>query len=167
MTDWTIQPLDRRHDRTGFTSGSEALDDFLRARVMQYEKRRLGKTFVATPIGGTRVIGYVTLAAGAVAFENLPGDAARKLPAHPVPVVLLARLAVDIAFQGRGIGKGLLLEALERAVGLSDKLGVWAVEVVAIDAAAVAFYRKYGFTPLLDSPRHLFLPIETVRKVLT
>ena len=103
MADWTIQPLDRRHDRTGFTSGREALDDFLRARVMQYEKRRLGKTFVATPIGGTRVIGYVTLAAG----------------------------------------------------------------VVAIDDAAVAFYRKYGFTPLLDSPRHLFLPIETVRKVLT
>lgn len=124
MADWTIQPLDRRHDRTGFTSGREALDDFLRARVMQYEKRRLGKTFVATPIGGTRVIGYVTLAAGAVAFENLPGDAARKLPAHPVPVELLARLAVDIAFQGRGIGEGLLLEALERAVGLSDKLGV-------------------------------------------
>lgn len=79
MADWTIQPLDRRHDRTAFTSGREAL---------------------------------------------------------------------------------------ERASGLSDKLGVWAVEVVAIDAAAVAFYRKYGFTPLLDSPRHLFLPIETVRKVL-
>ena len=66
----------------------------------------------------------------------------------------------------RGIGEGRLLEALERAVGLSDKLGVWAVEVVAIDDAAVAFYRKYGFTPLLDSPRHLFLPIKTVGQLL-
>ena len=94
---------------------------------------------------GNRAIGFFP--AGVGARKSLAG----RPPSRPPP---------------RGIGEGLLLGALERASGLSDKLGVCGVEVVAIDAAAVAFYRKYGFTPLLDSPRHLFLPIETVRKVL-
>jgi hypothetical protein len=100
MVDWTVEPWDRDHDRSGFACGRPSLDDFLRARVSQYEKRRLGKTFVAVPRGQRRVIGYHTLAASAVAFEHLPSGAARGLPKHPVPVVLLARLAVDRSVQG-------------------------------------------------------------------
>ena len=142
------------------------MDDFIRSRVSQYEKRRLGKTFVAVPRGEKRVIGYYTLAAGAVAFEQLPPDASRKLPKHPVPVVLLARLAVDRSAQGKGVGEGLLLDALRRTLDLSSELGVHAVEVDAQDDAAAAFYRKYGFTPLLDDPLHLYLPVSTVRDVL-
>lgn len=166
MADWAIQPLDRRHDRSAFRCGHVLLDEFLRLRVTQYERRRLGKTIVAVQDGSTRVIGFATLAASAVAFANVPRGLSRTLPSHPVPVVLLARLAVDTDFQGRGIGEALLLDVLERAAALSEKLGVFAVEVVAIDDAAAAFYRKYGFTALLDDERHLFLPIATVRNVL-
>lgn len=166
MADWTIEPLDRRHDRAAFSCGHAPLDAFLRDRVTQYEKRRLGRTFVALPTGGTRVVGYATLAAGAVSFGNLPPESSRKLPVHPLPVVLLARVAVDRGFQGMRIGEALLLDALERSLALSEQLGIFAVEVRAIDETAAAFYRRYGFTPLLDDERHLFLPIETVRRVL-
>lgn len=112
------------------------------------------------------MIGYCTLAAGAVAFEHLPAGASRKLPKHPVPVVLLARLAVDRPAQGKGLGEGLLVDALQRAVRLSAGLGVHAVEVDALDDTAAAFYRRYGFVPLLDDPLHLSLPIATVADVL-
>lgn len=166
MADWVVEPFGQHHERAAFACGKPPLDDFLRARVSQYEKRRLGKTFVAVPTGEKRVIGYYTLAAGAVAFERLPADAARKLPRHPVPVVLLARLAVDQSAQGIRLGEGLLLDALQRAVDLSAGLGVYAVEVDAIDDGAAAFYRKYGFDPLLDDPLHLYLPISTAEAVL-
>ena len=166
MADWAIGPLAKDHDRSGFSCGQPSLDDFLRARAGQYEARRIGKTFVAVPAGARTVIGYHTLAAGSIEFEHLPPDASRKLPRHPVPVILLARLAVDRSAQGRGLGEALLLDALQRSLDLSTRLGVHAVRVDALDDAAASFYRKYGFVPLLDDPWHLFLPIATVEDVL-
>lgn len=108
MGTWAIEPFGTHHERTGFSCGKPSLDEFLHTRVGQYEKRRLGKTFVAVPRGESRVIGYYTLAAGAVVFKHLPLHAARKLPKHPLPVVLLARLAVDQTFSGETIGRGTL-----------------------------------------------------------
>ena len=166
MAKWTIEPFAKHHDRSAFTCGKPALDDFIHARVSQYEKRRLGKTFVAVPEGEKQVIGYYTLAAGAVTFEHLPSEASRKLPKHPVPVILLARLAVDKSAQGMRLGEGLLLDALQRSLDLSASLGAYAVEVDAIDDSAVAFYVKYGFAALLDNPRHLYLPLATIEKLL-
>lgn len=166
MVEWQVEPFGTRHERDAFTCGKPPLDDFLRARVSQYEKRRLGKTFVAVPKGGNRVLGYYTLAAGSVSFATLPTGAAKKLPKHPVPVILLARLAVDLSAQGMKLGEGLLLDALQRSLDLASGLGVHAVEVDAIDESAAAFYRKYGFTPLLDDTLHLYLPISTVEDLL-
>lgn len=166
MADWIIEPFDKPHDRSAFSCGRPSLDDFIRTCVSQYEKRRLGKTFVAVSRGEKRVIGYYTLAAGAVMFEHLPTEAARKLPKHPVPVILLARLAVDQSAQAKRLGEGLLLDALQRAVDLSANLGAYAVEVDAIDDSAAAFYAKYGFVPLLDNPQHLYLPLATLEKAL-
>ena len=125
-----------------------------------------GKTFVAVSDGEKRVIGYYTLAAGAVLFEHLPTEASRKLPKHPVPVILLARLAVDQSVQGKRLGEGLLLDALQRSLDLSGNLGAHAVEVDALGDSAVAFYIKYGFAPLLDNPKHLYLPMATIEKAL-
>jgi GNAT superfamily N-acetyltransferase len=161
-----IEPFDKAHDRSGFTCGKPSLDDFIRTRVSQYEKRRLGKTFVAVSEGEKRVIGYYTLAAGAITFEHLPTEASRKLPKHPVPVILLARLAVDQSAQGNRLGEGLLLDALQRSLDLSGNLGAYAVEVGALDDAAIAFYVRYGFAPLLDNPKHLYLPLATIDKAL-
>jgi hypothetical protein len=88
VADWSIEPFGKHHDRSGFSCGKAALDDFIVARVSQYEKRRFGKTFVVVAPGEKRVIGYFTLSAGAVAFEDMPTGVSRKLPKHPVPVVL-------------------------------------------------------------------------------
>ncbi|MBS0262943.1 MAG: GNAT family N-acetyltransferase [Planctomycetes bacterium] len=166
MADWVIESFNKAHDRSAFTCGKPVLDDFIRARVSQYEQRRLGKTFVLVPVGEQRVIGYYTLAAGAVAFENLPTAASRKLPKHPVPVILLARLAIDQSVQAQRLGERLLLDALQRAWDLSNKLVAHAVAVDALDDDAVGFYTRYGFEPLLDNPRHLYLPMTTIAQVL-
>jgi GNAT superfamily N-acetyltransferase len=163
MDDWRIEPLDRKHDRAAFSCGKPPLDDFIRRLVSQYEKRNLGRTYVAVRPGESRVRGYYTLASGAVAFEHLPKASAKRLPRHPVPVILLARLAVDQTEQGRGLGERLLIDALRRCLELADRLGIHAVEVDAIDRPARAFYEKYGFVPLLDRELHLFLPIATIR----
>lgn len=166
MANWIIQPFGNHHERASFSCGRPSLDNFIHVLVSQYEKRSLGRTFVATVPDETRVVGYYTLAAGAIAFAQLPADASRKLPKHPVPIVLLGRLAVDASAQGKRLGETLLLDALQRSLDLSDVLGIHAVEVNALDDLAAAFYRKYGFTPLLDNPLHLFLPMTIVERVL-
>jgi len=166
MAEWQIEPLARDHFRGAFSCGKPSLDDFIRRLVSQYEKRNLGRTYVAVQAGEKRVCGYYTLASSSVAFENLPETSAKKLPKHPVPVVLLARLAVDQAVQGQGLGVALLIDALRRCLELVDKLGIHAVEVDAIDQQASVFYEKYGFAPLLDNEFHLFLPIATIRGAL-
>jgi GNAT superfamily N-acetyltransferase len=166
MADCPIEPLAVDQERSGFACGKPPLDDFLHRLVSQYEKRHLGRTYVACYPGTRRVAGFYTLASGAIAFQNLPPEAARKLPRHPVPSVILARLAVDRQAQGKGLGETLLIDALRRALALSDRLGIHAVEVDAIDEQARAFYEKYGFVQLAAQPLRLYLPIATVRKGL-
>jgi GNAT superfamily N-acetyltransferase len=162
MADWQIGRLQAMHERAGFTCGKPALDLFLHTLVSQYEKRHLGRTFVATEPGEACVAGYYTLAAGAVDVSSLPEAARKKLPQHPVPTLHLGRLAVDEAFRGKRLGETLLFHALQAALELSDKLGAFAVDLWAIDDDAAAFYRKYGFLPLDDAPRHLYLPMKTI-----
>lgn len=166
MGDWRIERLERSHERDRFTCGRPPLDEFILRLVTQYEKRNLGRTYVAVGPGEKRVIGYYTLACGNIAFQNLPRSTAKKLPRPPAPVLLLARLAVDLVVQGRGLGEALLIDALDRCMALADKIGVHAVEVHAIDSRASDFYQKYGFTPLLDSELHLYLPVATVPEEL-
>lgn len=108
-----------------------------------------------------RVLGYFTLASSAIAFENLPPNESQKLPKHPVPTILLGRLAVDRTQQGQGLGETLLMSAIAKSLDLAETLGVYAIEVQAIDTAAARFYAKYGFVPLLNDPLHLFLPLAT------
>jgi predicted N-acetyltransferase YhbS len=111
-------------------------------------------------------LGYYTLAAGAIAFEHIPPETFRRLPKHPVPVILLARLAVDQSVQGLRMGEGLLYDAQQRSLDLAAGVGVHALEVHAIDASSAEFYGKYGFSPLLDAPLHLYLPIATIEAQL-
>lgn len=167
MADCEIERLERSHIRDAFACGRPPLDEFIRRLVSQYEKRNLGRTYVAVRSGERHVRGFYTLASGSVPFQNLPDPSAKKLPNHPVPVILLARLAVDPSVQGRGWGEALLIDALRRCLGLADQLGIHAVEVDAIDQQAKAFYEKYGFTPLLDAQVHLFLPITTIKSVVS
>jgi GNAT superfamily N-acetyltransferase len=162
VAEWRIEQLRASHDRGEFSCGKPPLDDFLRLRSSQYEKRRLGRTYVALFPGANMVAGYYTLAAGAIAVADLPPEAAKWLRKHPVPVLLLGRLAVDQKARGQGLGRALLRDALLRTLDLSEKLGVFAVEVLAIDADARDFYRKYGFVSLADNDLHLFLSMKTI-----
>jgi GNAT superfamily N-acetyltransferase len=166
MAKWLIERLDSIHDRGEFCCGKAPLDNFLRSLVGQYEKRHLGRTYVAVLPGEKRVQGYYTLASGSVSFQHLPAGAAKKLPKHPVPVILLARLAVDQAAQGQGLGELFVLDALKRCLDLSEKLGAHAIEVDALDATAKEFYLKYGFVSLQDNELHLYLPMGTVAGTL-
>lgn len=162
MSIYQVERLAKAHERAEFACGKPPLDTFLHTLVSQYERRRLGRTYVAVVASEKRVRGYYTLASGAIAFANLPATASRKLPPHPVPVVLLARLAVDLSARGQGLGGLLLMDAFKRCRTLSESVGVHAVAVDAIDEEAVAFYQHYGFIPLLNSPRHLYLPLATI-----
>jgi GNAT superfamily N-acetyltransferase len=160
--EWRIDRLDHGHVREGFDCGKPSLNDFLHGLVSQYEKRNLGRTYVAIREGDQRVLGYYTLASGAIDAESLPVKQAKKLPRHAVPVVLLARLAVDRSVHGRGLGGFLLRDALTRSLDLSEKLGIHAVVVDALDAEAKAFYERFGFLPLTDDEMRLFLPLSTI-----
>jgi GNAT superfamily N-acetyltransferase len=151
-----------KHQRDGFQCGKPPLDAFLLTLASQYEKRKLGRTYVAVRPEENRVLGYYTLASGSLPFENLPKKLTKKLPKHPVPVVLLGRLAVDQSMQGKGLGRALLVNALKRVLDLSRSLGIFAVAVEAIDEQAKAFHEKFGFTPLLDYEFHLCLPLATI-----
>jgi len=161
---WVIEQFDSAHVRTGFDCGKPSLNDFLLQRVTQYQKRNIGRTYVLVPEGEKTVVGYYTLAASQIHVEELPEEVAKKLSRHPLPAILLGRLAVASSHHGQKLGALLLRDALQKCLDVSDTLGVFAVFVEAIDEQAVAFYVKYGFIPLKDSPNRLFLQITTLRK---
>jgi GNAT superfamily N-acetyltransferase len=149
------------HDRAAFDCGEQSLNEFLVRFARQNDEKGLGRTFVAVLPGDPRIYGYYTLSSGAVKSETLP----EKRPRYPTPVVLLGRLAVDESAKGQGLGKILLLDALKRVLLLADQMGIYAVEVHAIDPQARSFYLKYGFTPLLDDDVHLYLTMKKIRKL--
>jgi GNAT superfamily N-acetyltransferase len=157
-----IKPLGRGQDRASFDSGEPALDEFFRRHARQNQERGISRTYVATPRGESRVVGFYTLAAGAVPVLDMPDAERRQLPRYPLPTVKLARLAVDRAAQGGGVGKALLANALRRSVRAAEIIGIFAVEVYAKPGAA-AFYHRQGFAPLEDDRLHLYLPIRTIR----
>ena len=162
MAEWIIEPLQDKHERDAFSCGKTPLDTFLRSLASQYEKRRLGRTYVATEPGQTRVAGCYTLAAGSFDVSCLDESLQKKLPKHPIPTVHLGRLAVANAFRGKRLGETLLFHALHTSLTLAEKLGAFAADLWAIDEEARNFYRKYGFLPLQDNPLHLYLPMKTI-----
>lgn len=152
-----VAPLDAAHDRSGFHSGSDLLDRYLRERVTQDIRRRVAACFVALT-DGQRIAGYYTLASASLLLADLPDNIGKKLPRYPtVPTVRLGRLAVDQAFKGQGLGGALLADALDRAT--RSEIAAYAVMVDAKDEQAKAFYRHHGFIALPDSPFTLFLPL--------
>jgi GNAT superfamily N-acetyltransferase len=165
MADWVIEPLSHHHDRAAFSCGNASLDSFLKDLAGQYEKRRLGKTFVAVREGQGLVCGYYTSAAGSLDLSVLPEKQRKKLPKHPLPTVHLGRLAVDQSHQGQRLGETLLFHFLRSALDAANTMGVYAVDVRATDDKARDFYLKYGFLSLQDLPLHLYLPMKTVEQM--
>lgn len=166
MADWSIERLEKRHDRSAFDCGKPPLTDWLRLRATQDAKRGLSRTFVAVRPGQAVVLGYYALASHHVAYVLLPDEEAKDMPPDwPAPVVLLGRLATALTVQGRGLGELLLIDAFRRVLFLAEHMGVRAVEVDALDDRARSFYLRYGFRPLRDDLRHLFLGLKAIRKL--
>jgi predicted GNAT family N-acyltransferase len=159
--------FDRRTHRVdAFSCGEETLDRWLRAYAGQTQQRDAARTFVTTDAGGN-VVGYYTLVAAQVEHEQATASVRHGLSRHfPIPVALIARLAVASDRQGTGLGRSLLLDALQRILRASDELAVRAVTVDALGDHAASFYRHYGFEPTSLAPNTLMVPIHGVRNTL-
>lgn len=140
-------------DRSAFASGAEVLDRYLQQQAKQDMRRRVASCFVAVDAGGD-IAGFYTIAASSLVLDLLPADEARRLPRYPtIPAVLLGRLAVAQAHQGKRLGGALVADALLRATR-ADVMA-YAMLVDAKDDAAVRFYQHLGFTRLGDDGRRL------------
>lgn len=150
----------RRHDRAGFSCGVEPLDAYLRQQAAQHHRDGIATTHVlfddASP---SRVLGYYTLAAAHLLLEDLAPEERRRLPRHPVPAARLARLAVAVSEQGRGLGASLLQDAVKRCLELRGQLGVRLMLVDAKDEPAAKFYRAFGFRSTAAESRSLYLAL--------
>lgn len=156
--------LDKSHDRNAFDCGVPVLNDYLKQYAFQNQKRNAARTYVATR--GKRVVGYYTLAYGSVSGEEAPMAVKAGLARHPIPVILLARLAVDQLEKGQGLGKGLLKDALLRTVQAAEIAGLRAVMVHAKDDAARHFYEKHDFVSSPLNAYQLFLIITDIKASL-
>jgi GNAT superfamily N-acetyltransferase len=165
--DLVITPLGDQHDRKTFDCGEASLNQYLNRYAYQDIRRRLNRVFVVSPPAEPRlVIGYYSLSAGSLAAVDLPEKLRRRLPRYPVPVVLLGRLAVAKSHQGKGLGAILIADALQRIALASRVIAVYAVVVDALNERAAEFYQQFGFIRLPGQPLKLFLPMETVTKMV-
>jgi GNAT superfamily N-acetyltransferase len=151
------------HDVTGFSCGNEHLDRWLMSYAGQNQRRDAARTFVAAT-DDRRVYGYYTLVAGQIDHQDATAETSRGLSQRfPIPVAILARLAVDASRQRHGIGAALLNDALVRVVHASEQVGVRAVVVHAVDDRAAKFYERFGFRALAFTPRTLMVTLMTLR----
>jgi GNAT superfamily N-acetyltransferase len=153
--------LARSHDRNLFDCGVPELNEYLRRYAYQNQKKNAARTYAATR--GNRVVGYYTLVYGSVACDEAPPSVKAGLARYPIPVILLARLAVDLTEKGRGLGAGLLKDALLRTLQAAEIAGLRAMLVHAKDNAAKSFYEKFGFEPSPIDAYHLFLKISDIQ----
>jgi GNAT superfamily N-acetyltransferase len=163
-----VEPLDRRRHRLqAFRCGNASLDRWLHAGAGQAQRKDVARTYVAVD-GRNHVVGYYTLVAGQVEHEQSPGSVRKGVSPHfPIPVGLIARLAVATTHQGQGLGRDLLRDAPRRILAASEQIGIRAVLVHAIDERAAGFYRRLGFEPGTPDGLTLMVPLAAVRRALT
>jgi predicted N-acetyltransferase YhbS len=159
-----LERLREHHDISGFASGNSDLDGWLRRHALPSQAMDSARTFVL--LRDDSVVGYFSLTMASVRREDAPTRLVRGLPSYPVGMVLVARLAVDAAEQGSGLGAQLLSEALRKAVDAGEIAAARLVLVDAIDDAAAAFYRRHGFTPAPENPMRLYRRMKEIRASL-
>lgn len=162
MTESSFTPLGtltEGHDRTVFDCGVPALNQYLRHYAWQNQKRSIVRNYVTTKEGDAIVVAYYSLVFGSLDQKQLPAKVTKGLGKYDIPIMLLARLAVDHRVQGLGLGKALLKDAILRTMQAAGIAGLKLLLVHAKDIQAAEFYQKYGFEPVLDDALKLFLPI--------
>ena len=155
------EPLTASHLLDDFECGEAVLDDWLKRRALANQSSGASRTFVVRDQDG-RVCGFYAMAAGAVSHQLATGGVRRNMP-DPVPVMVLARLAIDRRVQGQHLGASLLQDAVNRAVAVSHNAGVRALLVHALHEKARQFYEHYGFQPSPAHPMTLMLRLSSVK----
>jgi GNAT superfamily N-acetyltransferase len=150
-------PLSETHRVEGFSSGVQALDEWLIRRAWHNQTTGASRTYVVLAAGA--VVGYYCLASGALALREAPGGIRRNMP-DPIPMAILGRLAVDRSWQGQGLGVALLRDAVERTRAASVILGIRGLFVHALSQTAADFYARYGFVASPTNPLTLVLSLK-------
>lgn len=159
--------LDASHAVEEFDSGVDSLDIWFKKHALQAQSSGSARTHVVVDHEQHRVVGYHALAAASISQAEATRRASKGMPRHPLPAVLLARLAVDQTVQDRGLGAWLLRDAMLRALSAADEIGVRVLLVHAIDDNARAFYARHGFEPSPTDELHLQLLLKDVRAAVT
>jgi GNAT superfamily N-acetyltransferase len=158
------EPLTEAHDLGDFSCGEASLDDWLKRRARANQASGASRTYVVCE--DNRVVGYYALASGVVLVENAPGRCRRNMP-NPIPVAVLARLAVDRECQGQGIGRALFRDAARRVAQAADAIGIRGIVVHAISAEAKSFYLALGFDASPREPMTLMVTLSDVKTALS
>lgn len=157
--------LHKRHNRSAFDCGSEALDRYFHRQARQDAERGIAAVVVMNDVECDRVAGFFTLSATGILLSDLPEAISRKLPPHRMlPAMLIGRLAIDLSYAGQGLGGLLLAHALRYALDLSNRIGAIAVVVDAKDEAARGFYERHGFQGMSQDGMRLFMMMRTIER---
>lgn len=159
-----IEKLSSTHDVNHFDCGAPDLNRFLISHALQNQQAGSANSYVACY--EQSVIGYYSLAVSSIIHAKAPVRVKKGLAKHPIPVMLLARLAVDVSQHGKGIGRGLLKDALLRTVQSANIAGIRALLVHAKDDAAKQWYEQFNFDPSPTDPLHMFLLMKDIRKIV-
>ena len=159
-----IEKLRREHLLEGFECGKEDLNRFLKRQAWNNQQANSAQTYVLAK--DLRVFGYYSLAAGSVTHDQATERVKKGLARHAIPVILLARLAVDASLHGKGLGAALLKDALRRTAHAADTIGARALLVHAKDDSAKAFYQHFTFEPSPSDPYHLVLIMKDLLRMV-
>lgn len=157
------QPLAASHQLDAFDCGKPALTEWLLRHARQAQGSGSARTFVACD--GERVAGYYSLTVGQIDTLEAPERIRRGMGQYPIPLIILARLAVDLDYQKRGLGFSLLQDAITRAITVAEHAGIRALLTHPIDAEADAFYRRFGFEPAPHDEQRLLILLKDARRV--
>lgn len=157
------EPINEQHNIQGFNSGEESLDNWLKIKAVKNQKANASRTYVACD--NERVIAYYVLASSSVDERLATGRFRRNMP-NPVPVVVLGRLAIDLAYQNRGIGRALVRDAGLRVIQAAETIGIRGLLVQAISTKAKDFYTKLGFEPSLIDPMVLMVTLDDLKAAI-
>ena len=160
-----VEKLRADHNLEGFDCGREELNRYVLRYAWTNQQAGAAQTYVG--LVGNSVVGYHTLAVGQVSREEGPERLTKGLARHPVPIMLLAQLAVDRLWQGQGVGKALLKDAMQRTLQAADIAGIRALAVHAKDEDARNFYQRFDFIPSPTDPMHLFVLLKDVRRIIS
>lgn len=158
--------INSTHITQGYDCGKTALNDFLKKYALPNNAAGVTKTYVVTLEDQKTVVGFLSLAAGSVEHALAPERITKGTPRHPIPVILLARLGVDLNHQKKGIGPGMLKFAFVKILEVSKIIGVRAIFIQAKDQSAIDFYTKYGLVPSPIDPFHMFMLLKDCQKSL-